>query len=57
MPITPTRELQEISFKPAQGGLISETRRKTDGGRMVPDWKTETAVHPNSPVTAPVFYG
>lgn len=38
--------LQSIEFKPAKGGVISETRvRKTTPGRDYPDYTTETAVH------------
>ncbi len=41
-------EVQEVSFKPATGGMISETRRKMAGdGKFGPEWKTETAVHAN----------
>lgn len=38
-------EIQECSFRPAKGGMISETRWKTAGGKFGPDYKTETAVH------------
>lgn len=38
-------EIQECSFRPAKGGMISETRSKTAGGKFGPDYKTETAVH------------
>ncbi len=40
-----SRELIEVSFKPATGGMISETRHKTGGGKFGPDYKHDTAVH------------
>ncbi len=40
-----SRELIEVSFKPATGGMISETRHKTGGGKFGPDYKYDTAVH------------
>jgi hypothetical protein len=39
------KELIEISFRPAKGGLISETRHKSRGNGFMSD--SETAVHPN----------
>ena len=36
-----------IEFRPVKGGMISDTRRKSDGGKFGPEWKTETAIHPN----------
>lgn len=38
-------ELIEVSFKPATGGMISETRHKMGGGKFGPDYKHDTAVH------------
>lgn len=39
--------VQGIEFKPATGGMISETRHKVSGGKYGPDYKYETAVHPS----------
>ncbi len=43
----PDHELLEISFKPATGGMISESRHRTNGDKFGPDYKHETAVHPS----------
>ncbi len=40
-------QLDEVSFRPATGGLISETRRKSKNGDFGSDYKRETAVHSN----------
>ncbi len=40
-----SKTLVEVSFKPATGGMISETRHKTSGGKFGPDYKYDTAVH------------
>lgn len=43
---TPVKgELQDVTFRPAKGGLISETSHKVKGGKFGPDYKRETAVH------------
>lgn len=44
---SPHGSVESIDFKPAIGGMISETRRKVSGGKFGPDWKHETAVHPS----------
>jgi hypothetical protein len=47
----PKRELLEVSYRPAKGGLISETRTRTprggQGGGPDFDHETEQAVHKN----------
>jgi hypothetical protein len=44
-------EVCEVSFKPAKGGVISETRTKMkrggQGGGPDYDYKTENGVHPS----------
>lgn len=38
-------ELQDVTFRPAKGGLISETSHRIKGGKFGQDYKRETAVH------------
>lgn len=44
-------EVKEVSFKPAKGGIVSETRREFkrggQGGGPSHDYEHETAVHPD----------
>lgn len=43
-------EVKEVSFRPAKGGIVSETRKETkrggQGGGPISDYEHETAVHP-----------
>lgn len=43
-------EVTHVSFKPAKGGIVSETHKETkrggQGGGPMHDYDTETAVHP-----------
>lgn len=43
-------EVKEVSFKPAKGGIVSETRKEVkrggQGGGPNYDYEHETAVHP-----------
>lgn len=45
----PDREISEqvagIEFKPADGGMISETRHRTAGDKYGPSFEHKTAVH------------
>lgn len=44
-------EVKEVSFKPAKGGVVSETRKEVkrggQGGGPMHDYEHETAVHPD----------
>lgn len=42
----PNGGLQDVTFRPAIGGMISETSTKKEG-KMGPDYRRETAVHPS----------
>ncbi len=39
------KEVMEVSFKPAAGGMISETRTKGKAGKFGHDYENHVAVH------------
>ena len=51
MPKKGHREVESVSYRPAKGGIISETRHKTfrggQGGGPNFDWGSDDAVHPS----------